>query len=253
MAAITNPSALIAFAAGILTIATPCIIPILPPLLAGSVGHRLKPVFIVLGASTTFTLMGGALAALGIAAGATKELLRLIAVVIMITMGAVMADKDINAIYTKYSSAVVNSLYALKDRVSGLKKIDAVNPEVHPLAGGFLLGLSLGVIWIPCVGPILGSILALSITQADIAKSSLFLFSYSMGIAVPILAVAYGGKYASSKMGWVVRNYEVIQRLAGWIVILTGVAILFGLDRWVQTAVLPYFPFLEEKLLALAG
>ncbi len=251
--ALANPTVLLAFAAGVLTIATPCIIPILPPLLAGSVGHRLKPIFIVMGASITFTLMGGALTALGLAVGATKEVLRLIAVVMLISMGSVMADQDIRALYTKYTSLLVSKLYALKDRIWKSQEIDMTGPEAHPLAGGFLLGLSLGVIWIPCVGPILGSILALSIVQADIVRSSLLLFSYSLGISVPVLAVAYGGKYVSSKMTWATRNYEVIQKLAGWIVILTGVAILFGLDRWVQTAVLPYFPFLEERLLALAG
>ncbi len=251
--ALANPTVFLAFAAGVLTIATPCIIPILPPLLAGSVGHRLKPIFIVMGASITFTLMGGALTALGLAVGATKEVLRLVAVIMMISMGSVMADQDIRALYTKYTSLLVSKLYALKDRIWESREIDVMNSEAHPLSGGFLLGLSLGVIWIPCVGPILGSILALSIVQADIAKSSLLLFSYSLGISVPVLAVAYGGKYVSSKMTWAAKNYEAIQKFAGWIVILTGVAILFGLDRWVQTAVLPYFPALEKRLLALAG
>ncbi|MFQ5816171.1 MAG: cytochrome c biogenesis CcdA family protein [Candidatus Hydrothermarchaeaceae archaeon] len=252
MSALTEPTVVLAFAAGIVTMATPCVIPILPPMLAGSVGHKLRPIFIVIGSITTFTLMGGALSAFGIAVGATKDVLRLIFVAVIIALGAVMADDDIYDVYARYSSALVNRLYTVfKGRLSGFQKQDRIMPASHPLGSAFLLGLSLGIVWIPCVGPILGSVLAYATIQGNVARGSLLLFAYGMGLGLSLLVIAYGGKYTGGKLEWAQRNSTKIKKIAGWVIILTGVAILFGLDRIVQTWTLSYFPELETKLLEI--
>ncbi|MEE8168719.1 MAG: cytochrome c biogenesis CcdA family protein [Candidatus Hydrothermarchaeales archaeon] len=250
MATLPEPTMLLAFVAGVLTIATPCVIPILPPMLAGSVGHRLRPLFIVLGSSVTFTLMGGLFSAIGIAVGAGRDTLRLIFVAVIIALGAVMVDEDIYDFYARYSSALVNRFHSLFRRgLSDFYQRDKIAYESHPLASAFLLGLSLGIVWIPCVGPILGSVLAFAIVQGSMIRGSLLLLSYSIGLGLPMLAIAYGGKYTSSKIEWVKRNSLLIKKLAGWVLILTGIAILFGVDRLVQTRLLPYFPDLESELL----
>jgi cytochrome c biogenesis protein CcdA len=222
-------------------------------MLAGSVGHKLRPVFIVFGSIITFTLMGGAFSAFGIAVGATKDILRLIFVAVIIGLGAVMADDDIYDVYVRYSSALMNRLYTIfRGRLAGLGKQDRIMPASHPLGSAFLLGLSLGIVWIPCVGPILGSVLAYATIQGNVARGSLLLFSYGMGLGLSMLVVAYGGKYAGGRLEWVQRKSVKIKKLAGWVIILTGVAILFGLDRIVQTSLLTYFPDLETKILEYA-
>lgn len=225
------PSAFLVFLAGIATVATPCIIPILPPMLAGSVGHRLRPLLIVAGTAFTFTLMGGIFAALGIAVGAAKEALRLVFIAVIIAFGAVMVDEDLNKLYTKYSSALVNKL-----GVSGLANKDG------SLAGAFVLGMALGIVWIPCVGPVLGSVLAYTAYQGEVVSGSILLLIYSAGLGLPMLAIAYGGKYAGARVEWAKRNSYRIRRLAGAVLILVGLGILFGLDKYIQAKLLPYFP-----------
>jgi|Deesub1362A_J573_1020465.scaffolds.fasta_scaffold00943_3 cytochrome c biogenesis protein CcdA len=210
-------------------------------MLAGSIGHKLRPFFIVLGSSITFTLMGGAFAAIGLLASGVTEYMRLFFIFFIIAFGAVMVDEDINKVYTKYATVVVNRLLSRKGSNS--------SRNFHPLVGAFVLGLSLGIVWIPCVGPILGAVLAYASTTANLAKGSLLLMTYSFGLGLPMLGIAYGGKYASVKVEWVKVHSITIRKIAGWVIILTGIAMLFGLDRLVQAGLTPYFPSFEERLL----
>ncbi|GBE19136.1 MAG TPA: cytochrome c biogenesis protein CcdA [Euryarchaeota archaeon] len=235
-----EPSFLLAFLAGVVTIATPCVLPILPPLLAGSVGHRLRPVLIVLGSTVTFTLMGGVFSVIGIAAGGFGNALRLFFIALIIGFGAVWVDSDINDLYTKYSSLLLNRFYKPSARRGD-----------ESLFGAFVLGLSLGIVWIPCVGPILGAVLSLVAIEGNLVTGSLMLTSYSIGLGIPMLAIAYGGKKVSAKLDWTRSNSETIKKLAGWILIATGLAMLFGVDQWIQRLLLPYFPEFETQLMKL--
>lgn len=227
---IEAPTAFLVFLAGVATIATPCIIPILPPMLAGSVGHRLRPLLIVAGSAVTFTLMGGIFSALGLAIGAEKETLRLIFIGVIIVLGAIMVDEDLSELYTRYSSMLLS-------RFSG-----PLTEEKQSLGGAFLLGMALGIVWIPCVGPILGSVLAYTVYQGEVVSGSLLLLIYSAGLSLPMLIIAYGGKYVGTRMEWAKRNSLRIRKLAGVVLLLTGLAMLFGLDKYIQAQLLPYFP-----------
>lgn len=242
-----EPSLFLAFIAGILTVTTPCIIPILPPMLAGSIGHRLRPLFIVLGSMVTFTLMGGLFSVIGIAAGEHKEVLRFTFMAVIIGFGLVMVDENINRIYTRYSSKLVNGL------LSHFGKGNSLSKEGHPLFSAFILGLSLGIVWIPCVGPILGSVLMYATYQGELISGSILLLTYSIGLGIPLLGIAYGGKYTSKRVNWTKKNSTLIRRLAGWVLIITGVAMFFGVDQLIQSNLIPYFPDYELYILQRLG
>lgn len=227
----SEPSIFLVFLAGVLTIATPCVIPILPPMLAGSVGHRLRPLLIVLGSAATFTLMGGVFSAIGLFASGAVDVLRFAFIAVIIGFGAVMVDEEIDEVYTRYSSRLVNKL-----------RIGESRNFKNPLLGAFVLGMSLGIVWIPCVGPILGSVLAYAAYQGNLLKGSLLLLVYSLGMGLPMLAIAYGGKYTAGRVAWASRNSALIRKIAGWIMILAGIAILFGADKYIQKLLLPYAP-----------
>jgi cytochrome c biogenesis protein CcdA len=235
-----EPTFLLAFLAGVLTAASPCILPILPPMLAGSIGHRLRPVFIVLGSTFSFTLMGGVLSAVGLASGG-KDSLRFVFAWLIIAFGAGMFDRDIKELYVRYLS-----------RISERMRL-GINEEGHPLASAFFLGMSLGIIWLPCIGLILGSILAYTIYQGNLIDGSLFLMVYSLGLGVPMLAIAYTGRRFSSKAAWLQGKSAAMERLAGFILILTGIAILFGIDKFIQTKLLTFFLDYETFLLDKFG
>ncbi len=222
-----SPGIVAVFVAGVLTALTPCCLPMLPPLLAGSVGHRLRPIAIVSGSITSFTALGVATALVG---SVTPDTFRLPFVAMIIAFGAVMADDDLHAAYTTRASQITGP---------ATRFTTSVEDTHHPLVGGFVLGTFLGVIWLPCVGPVLGSVLAFVGTSGNTTQSAALLFTYGVGFSIPLLIVAYGGKRAS---GWLTRRVRslnrpsLVRRLSGYALVVTGIGLLFELDKAVLAA-----------------
>lgn len=217
-----TPGLVAVFAAGVLTALTPCCLPMIPPLLAGSSGHRFRPVAIVTGSIASFTALGIVTA---LAGSVTPDTFRLPFVAMIIVFGAVMADDGLHDAYTTYASRITGPV---------TRFTTAVENAHHPLVGGFVLGLFLGVIWLPCVGPVLGSVLAFVGTSGDVAQSATLLFTYGVGFSGPLLLVAYGGKRAGNTLTDRVRSLDrpaLIRRLSGYALVVTGVGLLFELDK----------------------
>lgn len=217
-----TPGLVAVFAAGMFTALTPCCLPMIPPLLAGSSGHQFRPIAIVTGSITSFTTLGVATALVG---SITPDTFRLPFVAMIIVFGAVMADDDLHTAYTTYASRVTGPVTRITT---------AVENAHHPLVGGFVLGLFLGVIWLPCVGPVLGSVLAFVGTSGDVTQSATLLFTYGVGFSGPLLIVAYGGKRAGKTLTTRVRSLKrpaLIRRLSGYALVVTGVGLLFELDK----------------------
>lgn len=239
----TAPSVLWVFIAGMATVITPCVLPILPAVLSGSVGSRFRPLAIVTGMTITFTLMGILISALASFAFFT-EYLRWFSIFFIIGMGAVLFDDDINNAYVNVSSSVVNFA---RMHVSFLGSVSSVAPR-EGLLGGFFLGMSLGVIWIPCVGPILGAVFAYvaesTASAGNILHGVILLVTYSLGVGIPMLIIAYSGKSVSGRVKWFVKRGHFFKRLSGLALILVGLMMLFGIDKYLQAKLLPYFPAL---------
>lgn len=232
-----TPSIFLVFIAGMATVITPCVLPILPAMLAGSTGGRLRPLAIVIGMSITFTLMGllfSALASLSFFA----DYLRWFSILFIIGMGAVLFDDDINQAYVNISSSILN-----------LGRQHVSFPAITQKEGildGLLLGMSLGVLWIPCVGPILGAVFAYvaesTASAGNLLHGAVLLLVYSLGVGIPMLAIAYSGKKVSSRVTWFVKRGHFFKRLSGLILILVGLMMLFEIDKYLKKILLPYFP-----------
>jgi len=236
----TAPSVLWVFIAGLATAITPCVLPILPAVLSGSVGSRLRPLAIVTGMSITFTLMGILVSAVASFSFFT-EYLRWFSIFFIIGMGAVLFDDDINKAYVNISSSIVNFLL---QRVAFFGKISSRAPG-KGVTGGLFLGMSLGILWIPCVGPILGAVFAYVAAGAGtLLHGTLLLIVYSLGVGIPMLVIAYSGKTVSGRVTWFVKRGHFFKRLSGLVLMLVGLMMLFGIDRYLQAKLLPYFPAL---------
>lgn len=234
------PSVILVFIAGLATVITPCILPILPAMLSGSVGSRLRPLAIVTGMSITFTLMGILINAVA-SFGLFTEYLRWLSIFVIIAMGAILFDDDVNQTYVNFSSSAVNSA---RERVSFIGKLASKAPS-GGLTSALFLGMSLGILWIPCVGPILGAVFAfvqVSSGSADLLYATLLLVVYSIGVSIPMLIIAYSGKAVSGNVKWFVQRGHFFKRLSGLILIIVGLMMLFGIDRIIKAALLPYFP-----------
>jgi len=156
-------------------------------------------------------------------------------------MGAVLFDDDINQEYVKISSSIVNFA---RERVSFHGK-----PGLAPgegLFGGLFLGMSLGILWIPCVGPILGAVFAYvaesSASAGNLLHGAFLLIVYSLGVSIPMLTIAYSGKSISGRVSWFVKRGHFFKRLSGMVLILVGLMMLFEIDKYLKTILLPYFP-----------
>lgn len=241
------PPILLVFLAGIATVATPCVLPILPAVLSGSVGSRLRPIAIVSGMSFSFTLMG--LLVFSIASFAfLTDYLRWFSIFIIIGMGAVLLDDDINEIYVRISNTIINFM---RERFSFIGKVTSkANPE--GLFGGLFLGMSLGILWIPCVGPILGSVFSVvaesSAGSGNISYGLILLLTYSLGVSLPMLVIAYSGKSVSGRVRWLSKQTHLFKKLSGLVLILVGLMMLFEIDKDLKRLFLPYSVNIDNEI-----
>ena len=212
----------LAFSAGVLTIAAPCVLPMLPVVLGASLGsqQRTRPLFIALGFALTFAAVVLLFSSFTRVLGLSHDTLRNAAAVLLLGFGVLMVWPSL---YHRISLRASGALSGLAGWQPGEQVRDSA-------LGGLLLGASLGVVWTPCAGPVLASILTLIATEPASGRAALLLVAYSLGAAVPMLLIAYGGQVAS---GWVRRMAGGLQRLQqGFGVVVMGVALalLFQLD-----------------------
>ncbi|MCL7410322.1 MAG: cytochrome c biogenesis CcdA family protein [Methanosarcinaceae archaeon] len=198
-----------AFIAGIVSVASPCVLPLIPAIFAYSTEKgKLRPVAIVLGLSITFTLMGIVTSAFGSTFRAYLGYLNIIAEIFIIGFGvAMLFELNVFNVFGRLSSLRTN--------------------KEERLLGGLLLGMSLGIIWIPCVGPILGTILTMVAVSADITYGAMMLFVYSLGFAIPMLIIAYSANISSAKLGGIAKYDVIIKRAAGAVLIAVGLWMVY--------------------------
>lgn len=229
---------LFAFIAGIVTILSPCILPVLPIVLSSSatVGKR-RPLGIVTGFVLSFTFFTLMLTAIVKATGLSADALRLVAVVVIGLFGISLLLPQTQVLLEKITSSL-----------SGLTPNASQNSGFW---GGLLIGLSLGLIWTPCVGPILAAVITLAVTQTVNFQSFFITLAYSIGSAIPMFAIIYGSQRLLKNVSIFAKHAAQIQRGFGVVMILTAVAIFFNLDRQFQTIVLEVFPQYGTGLTAI--
>src|SRR6266498_356052 len=166
----------IGLAAGFITAVSPCVLPVLPIVFAGgATGGRRKPFAIIAGlilSFSAFTLFGvWALRQLGL----PQDFLRDVAIGLLFLVAATL-------LFPRLEEIVQRPLLRLTRRPSG------------DLGGGLLLGASLGLVFVPCAGPVLAAITVLAATQHVSGRAVVLTAAYSLGAAVPMLLVALGGR-----------------------------------------------------------
>lgn len=222
--------AIYAFLAGLVTILSPCILPLLPLILSTSVvngGYR-RPLGVIVGFVTSFTLATLFLATLVSQLGIPADGLRYGAVMVIAILGIALILPQFQALIERVTSRLSNLAPSTTGR--------------HGLLGGLFIGASLGLLWTPCVGPILASVIALALTGQVTGDTFIITLSYSLGTALPMLAIMLSGSYALQRLPWLARRLHRIQQFFGVVMIATALAIFFGLDRQVQSYLLTKFP-----------
>lgn len=223
---------LFAILAGVLTIGAPCILPLLPILLGASVGQKSKtrPLLISLGFVVSFSAVGLLLSVLINQFHITPDLLRKIAVAALGIFGLFMIWPLPFELLTQHLNKLINRANQMSGRAGSGNW------------GGFVLGLMLGIIWTPCAGPILGSILTLIATSKDLVKAGLLLVAYAIGAGIPMLIIAYGGQYVTTKVRILAQYSRLIQQIFGVLILALAVAMYYQYDLVIQAKLLDLFP-----------
>ncbi|SOY66805.1 cytochrome c biogenesis CcdA family protein [Cupriavidus taiwanensis] len=228
--------ACLAFAAGVLTIASPCVLPVLPMLLGASLGEtsRLRPLAIALGFVSAFAALGIVFGALSSAFSDAPGVVRNVAIAILFAAGLARLWP---AGFSRLAAPLVAPFAALADRAAG-----AGSRAGNGLAGGFVLGMTLGAVWTPCAGPVLASILALVAKAQDLHRAAGLLALFAAGAAVPMLGIAYGGQFATTGVRRLARHTPRLQQAFGVLVMATAIAMYFQYDTLAVAWLTSLFP-----------
>ncbi len=216
-----------AFLSGVVTILSPCILPVLPIVLTGSIGGKSKPIGVVTGFIASFSFFTLVLSALVQTLNIPVNSLRIVAVVIISTFALTMIVPQLHLIYERVMSRV------LRTRKTSQK---------NGFTGGFLTGVSLGLIWTPCVGPIMASVITLAVSQQVDGGAVLIIAAYSLGTAIPMFAVMVGGRKLLNRFPRLSAKGAGIQRVFGVIMLIAALMIAVGADRRFQSYILEKFP-----------
>jgi cytochrome c biogenesis protein CcdA/thiol-disulfide isomerase/thioredoxin len=215
----------IAFVAGLVTALSPCVLPVLPIVLAGGATGR-RPLAIVVGIVGSFTVFTIFAAWLLDRVGLPGDFLRNLAIALLFLVAATL-------FWPRVGELVARPFLFLTRRRAG------------DLGGGVLLGASLGLVFVPCAGPVLAAIVVLA-AQREFGWDVLALtFAYATGAAVPMLAMALAGRRASERLRF---RAETVRRAAGALIAATALAIALGVDTWLATKVPGYVEAVQERV-----
>ncbi|WP_394788627.1 cytochrome c biogenesis CcdA family protein [Rhodoferax sp.] len=220
-------------AAGSLTTLSPCVFPLLPLVLGGATQrHRAAPIAMGLGMVATFVLLGVLLGVLGDSLGLSPDSVRSASAWLLTAFGVVMLVPWLNRQFTLLTSPLASSA---QQASQGL--------DAGSLKGALLVGGLLGLVWSPCSGPLLGSALTLVASEGGAGRGALILGLFGLGAALPLVAAAYASRSAFGRVrSWVQAHGEQSKKVFGACLLMVGLAILSGADRWVETQVTTALP-----------
>lgn len=223
---------LFAFLGGIVTILSPCILPILPIVLSGTLtGGKKKPLGVVAGFILSFTFFTLFLTTIINITGVSADTLRTISVIVIGIFGISLLVPKFQVAMEKWFS-----------HLASLAPTQKNNTNRPDFIAGFFVGLSLGLVWTPCVGPILASIITLAATSSINGGAILITLAYSLGTAIPLFAITYGGRQLLTSHPWLLSHTQSIQKAFGILMLIAAIGIFFSWDRQFQSYILQTFP-----------
>lgn len=208
--------------AGSLSTLSPCVLPIVPILLGTAVAaHRLGPLALAGGLALSFTVVGVAVASVGAALGIDASLLRDAAAVILVGIGLLLLIDRLQERFALAASGLSGAGHVLLGKVT-----------LNGLPGQFILGLLLGLLWSPCVGPTLGAAITLASQGEALAQVTLVMALFGLGAGLPLVALGFASRQVMLGLrGRLLAAGKTGKRALGGVLLILGVAILSGIDK----------------------
>lgn len=200
---------LMAIAAGVASVLSPCVLPVIPIIVAGAErDDRLRPLIVVTGLSMSFMAMGAVSSLFGAFLIGKTRYIEIGGAAVIVAMG-LMVMLDLSVFKRLYQFSNI--------RVKGEGRI-----------GGLILGMALGLIWVPCVGPFLSTTLAMVATSGKLLTGIALLGFYSLGLAIPMLIVGYSSQLLQNKIRGILKHESVLRYVTGGIMVFFGLYSIFA-------------------------
>lgn len=216
---------LFAYGAGLLTLINPCVLPILPIVLASSMqASRHGPLAIAAGMSITFVVLGMIVAVAGRSLGVTPETVADAGAVLMVAFGMILL---VPAFSARFATATAGFSSGADAQIDGVQD--------KGLKGQFLGGALLGAVWSPCIGPTLGAAISLASQGKDLTNVALTMVFFAAGVSTIIIALGYGARSVIMKRQAVMRRIaEKSRPIMGITFVAVGLGLLFRVHHIIE-------------------
>jgi cytochrome c biogenesis protein CcdA len=223
----------LALLAGALSVLSPCVLPLLPIVLGTAASaHRLGPLALAIGLALSFTAIGLFVATVGFAMGLDTDVFRAISAVLLIGVGLVLLVPKLQEQFARAAAPVSNWAGSYAD-----------NFTPGGLAGQFGLGLLLGAVWSPCVGPTLGAASVLAAKGEDLGQVALTMVAFGIGAALPLMLLGFLSREAMMRWrGRMMETGKVGKTLLGLLLVAVGLLVATNLDKRLETVLVDASP-----------
>ena len=223
----------LAFLAGLLSTLSPCVLPLLPIVLGAALSqHKLGPVALAAGLALSFVIIGLFIATIGFSLGLDAGFFRFVAALIMIAIGLVLMMPALQMRLAAAGGPLSDWTEQRFGAVSG-----------NGLGGQFLVGLLLGAVWSPCVGPTLGAASVLAAQGQNLAEVALTMLVFGIGAGVPLIALGFLSRETLMRSRETMLSAGKTLKVAlGVVLVVVGLMILTGLDKRLETVLVEHSP-----------
>ncbi len=221
------------YLSGVLSTLSPCVLPLIPIVLASAVNaHRWGGVALGLGLTLSFTATGLFLATLGLALGLDGAVLRSFSALLMLAFGVLLLVPPLYDRFALAASLLVGRGSALSAGMAG-----------DGLGGQFAIGLVLGLVWTPCVGPTLGAAATLASSGENLVQAGIVMLAFGLGAATPLVILGMVSRESLQALrGRLMQASQGGKKVLGVLLLLIGLNILTGLDRRLEHALVALSP-----------
>ena len=228
-----------AYVAGVLTLINPCVLPLLPIVIAAAFQNsRLGPLALAAGLTISFAVLGTSVTAFGHLLSIDADSVNRAAAVAMMAFGVVLLVPRAQIVLATLAAPLASRANA---------QLDA--RERAGIAGQFGVGVLLGAVWSPCVGPTLGGAVGLAASGEHLGQAAVTMLAFGVGVSTVLLALAYGSRQAvSARRERLAAWMPWAKPLMGAVLLVVGVAILFHIDRMIEGWLLDLMPVWLQDL-----
>lgn len=223
----------LAFSAGVLSTLSPCVLPLLPIIISTALtAHRYGVIAIASGMAISFSIMGIVLVTFGLTIGLDVDKIRFFAAALMIVIAVFLLSQTLQARFVTASSGVSRLGHLMLSKVT-----------MKGVGGQFIIGILLGLVWAPCIGPTLGAAIVLAGQGKELGTAFMVMLIFALGASFPIIVLGHLSQRLMLRTKSQLQVAGVVgKKILGIFLLVIGVLILSKQDKVMETFFLTHAP-----------